>query len=149
MNARELTGHLHGWFRIWFRKVWQSRGGGLYAVGFAISFAFLEVRTVILEFLEADSVAAFIREQLLEFVFRFALDSLVNLVQSFIWPVFVIESAQPWGAIALAAAFVLFPRTLKKPIERWLFHGDGDEQAESAEATGFFRRLDRRRNRKL
>lgn len=147
MDARQVSGQLHGWFRTWFRKIWQTRGGGLYACGFALAFAFLEARTVVLEFVEADSVVAFIREQLLEFVFRFALDSLVNLVQAFVWPVFVIQFAQPWGAIALAAAFVLFPRTLKKPIERWLFHDD--EQAEPVEAQESRRNRDRRRNRKL
>ncbi|MGB5625496.1 MAG: hypothetical protein WBM61_07185 [Woeseiaceae bacterium] len=33
----------HGWFRDWFRKVWKVRGGGLYALGFALSFVYFEV----------------------------------------------------------------------------------------------------------
>ena len=35
------------------------------------------------------------------------------LAATSLWP--------PAGAIALAAAFILFPRYLKEPIERWLF----------------------------
>jgi hypothetical protein len=38
------------------------------------------------------------------------------------WPVYVAILWPPAGAIALGLAFVLFPRYLKKPIERWLFH---------------------------
>lgn len=36
----------HGWFRTWFRKVWEVRGGGLYALGFIATFIVLEVRSL-------------------------------------------------------------------------------------------------------
>lgn len=37
----------HGWFRGWFRKVWKVRGGGLYALGFALSFVYFEVGSLV------------------------------------------------------------------------------------------------------
>ena len=120
MNKRDLANHAHGWIRTWFAKVWKVRGGGLYACGYAITFVYLEVRTIIGEVAESESIGQFLREQLIEFVFRFALDSLVNLIQALLWPVRVLEFRPPYGAIALGIAFVVFPITLKKPIEKWL-----------------------------
>jgi hypothetical protein len=35
--------------------------------------------------------------------------------------VYVVQFQPPVGLIALVAAFVLFPRYMKQPIERWLF----------------------------
>ena len=124
-----LPGKAHGWFRTWFGKVWKVRGGGLYAVGYALTFAYLEVRAIISEVLEADGVIDFFTNQLIEFIFRFLSETFVNMIQAFMWPVFLIQWWQPYGLITLILLFVLFPAVLKKPIERWLF---GDQPAESA-----------------
>ena len=116
-----LPGKAHNWFRKWFGKVWRVRGGGLYACGYAVTFVVLEIRTIVGEFVESDSLGAFVQEQLVEFVFRFAIDSLMNMIYAFAWPAYVAQYSPPVGVIALGAAFILFPITLKKPIERWLF----------------------------
>jgi hypothetical protein len=100
------------------------RGGGLYAVGFAARFIFLEVRTLVSEIAESSSVGEFLSEQLIEFVFRFAMDSIMNTVEALIWPVYVIELSPPFGAIGLGIAFLVFTNYLKKPIERWLLPED-------------------------
>jgi hypothetical protein len=120
MNRKDLAGHAHGWFRTWFAKIWKVRGGGLYACGYAVTFAYLEVRTIVGEISESDSIGEFFQEQLVEFIFRFASDSIVNLIQALMWPVHIVQYRQPFGAIALGIAFVVFPMTLKKPIEKWL-----------------------------
>ena len=125
-----LPGKAHGWFRTWFAKVWKARGGGLYALGYAVTFVYLEVATLLGDIVEAESVTAFFTSELIEFLFRFLSDSIVNLVKALIWPVYVIQIVPPWGAVALGLAFVLFPRTLKPTIERWLF---GDTIAEPKE----------------
>ncbi|MDH3547008.1 MAG: hypothetical protein OEN22_07895 [Gammaproteobacteria bacterium] len=116
-----LPGKAHGWFRRWFAKIWRVRGGGLYAVGYALTFAYFEITTIGSELAESESIADFFTAQLLEFVLRFATDSFVNLVKAFMWPVYIVELAPPYGAIGLGLAFVAFPMFLKKPIERWLF----------------------------
>ena len=121
-----LPGKAHGWFRTWFGKVWRVRGGGLYAVGYALTFSYLELRAIGRELLEADGVIDFFTNQLFEFVFRFLSETIVNMIQAFMWPVFLIQLWQPYGAILLGLMFVLFPMVLKKPIERWLF---GDQPA--------------------
>lgn len=117
----------HGWFRRWFAKVWKVRGGGLYACGFVFTFIYLEVTTVAGEFVESESIAAFFSEQLIEFVFRFAIDSVVNTLQALMWPAIVVQWQPPLGAIGLGLAFIAFPKYLKPPITRWLFP-DGEEE---------------------
>jgi len=104
-----------------FRKVWDVRGGGLYAVGYILSFLFFEARTVVEEISESTGLGDFLRDQLLGFVLRFATDSLANMVRALIWPAYVVDLYPRYGIIALVIAFIAFPKYLKKPIEKALF----------------------------
>jgi hypothetical protein len=108
----------HGWFRTWFRKVWKVRGGGLYALGFIVTFVILEVRSLADDVLGIGSIFS---GHLFEFLISFFVDSLSNTVQAFMWPIRVVQFAPPWGAVALGAAYMGFATFLKKPIEGWLF----------------------------
>lgn len=114
------------WFRLWFAKVWKLRGGGLYAVGWAVTFVYLEVTTVLGEFVEADSFVDFFTSQLVEFLFRFMVDSIENMIRAFMWPVFIVSWQPPVGAIALGVAYVVFAKYIKHHITAWLFP-DGEE----------------------
>lgn len=118
-----LPGKAHGWFRTWFAKVWQIRGGGLYACGYAVTFVVLEVRSLAGDVFEADGIVDFFTEQIVETLFRFLSESLSNMIYAFIWPVQVITYRAPWGAIGLGLAFLVFDLVLRKPIERWLAGG--------------------------
>jgi hypothetical protein len=104
------------------RTVWDARGGGLYACGFLITFVFLEVRMFFLDIFQAESVSGFFTEQASELLFKYIGQSLQNTISAFMWPVYVIEIQPPWGLGVLAGMFVLFPKFLKEPLERWLFH---------------------------
>lgn len=108
------------WYRRWLAKVWHTRGGGLYACGYLVSFVYLEARTILSELFEAEGIVDFLTNQLFEFIFRFLGDSISNMVQAFMWPVEVVQFASPYGAIGLGLAFVAFDRFLRKPIENWL-----------------------------
>ena len=122
--------------RSWFAKVWKVRGGGLYAVGWGVTFLYLEVTTIFSEILEADGIVDFFTEQLFEFVFRFMGDSFQNFITAFMWPVDIVQWQPPIGAIALGVAFWLFPIYVKPHITTWLFP-DGepvDEEDEEAES---------------
>lgn len=116
----------HGLFREWFRKVWKLRGGGLYACGFAISFVIREVGSLADDVL---GVGAIFTGQAFAFIVNFIVDSFMNTMYSFMWPVYVVEFAPPWGAISLGLAFFGFSSFLKKPIEGWLF-ADAPESVE-------------------
>ncbi len=121
-----LPDKAHGWFRSWFRKVWEVRGGGLYAVGFAVAFLFFEIREAVVEdipqFVAMNNILS---SELIAFGIEFLVDTLVNFVRALLWPMYVVMLWPPAGAIALAAAFILFPRYLKEPIEHWLFKDAG------------------------
>ncbi len=115
-------------FRKWFAKVWKVRGGGLYAVGWAGTFVFLEAKTLIREVAEAEGVVDFFTSQLLEFFLRFMSDSIANMIQAFMWPVFIVQWQPPVGAIALGVAFWLFPIYLKPYFTAWLFPSDEKDE---------------------
>ena len=119
-------------FREWFAKVWKVRGGGLYAVGWAVTFLYLEITTLLGEIAGADGIVDFFTSQLLEFLFRFMGDSIRNMVMAFMWPVDIVQWQPPIGAIALGVAFMLFPTFVKPHITSWLFP-DGEPEEEKDE----------------
>ena len=108
----------------WFAKVWKVRGGGLYACGYAVTFIVLEVTTVVGEIADATSIRDFFTSQLVEFIFRFVGDSLVNLIKALMWPVYFLEWNPVYGGIALGVMYFVFATYLKKPISDWLFPDD-------------------------
>jgi hypothetical protein len=118
-------------FRDWFRKVWDVRGGGLYALGFIAAFLYFEVVDL---FDDVMGIGAVFNGQAVEFIMDFFLDSLMNTLQALIWPVDVVRWAPPWGAIALGLGYWLFPIYVKPYIEDWLFDGE-QEQGEEPESS--------------
>lgn len=127
-GARVLPEKSHGWFRSWFRKVWKLRGGGLYALGFALAFVYFEAGSLSDDIL---GIGSLFNGQALDFVIQLVIDSFTNTIKAFMWPVYVVALAPPWGAISLGLAFVGFTRYLKAPIERWLF---GDAPAKESDS---------------
>ncbi|MBT8067272.1 MAG: hypothetical protein KJO09_08520 [Gammaproteobacteria bacterium] len=128
-GARVLPEKSHGWFRRWFRKVWKVRGGGLYALGFAVTFIYFEVGSLSDDLL---GIGSLFNGQAIEFVIQFFIDSFTNTLKAFIWPVSVVQLAPPWGAVGLGIAFVGFTRYLKSPLEKWMF-ADAPEASADAE----------------
>lgn len=115
-----------------FRTVWDARGGGLYACGYVLTFIWLEVTMFVGDVLAAESIGTFFGEQIFEMLFRFLGESLQNMIQAFMWPVFVIESFDKWGIGILVVMYLVFNRLLKERIEQWLFRDD--ESAPRVEA---------------
>ena len=128
--ASPLIERLKNGFRTWFRKVWEVRGGGLYAVGFAATFLYLEVVSLADDVL---GIGALFRGEAIEFFVNLIVESFMNTISAFMWPVDVIQFSPPVGVFALGIAFWLFPIYVKPHIERWLFHDDPEEVVESSE----------------
>ncbi len=101
------------------------RGGGLYACGFAVTFAVLEAGSFLDDF---KQIHLLFEGEVVSFILNFIIDSFQNTIAAFMWPIEVVELAPPFGAIGLGLAFWLFPIYGKKPIEAWLF--DGEDSAE-------------------
>lgn len=108
------------WYRRWLAKVWLTYGGGLYAVGYATTFIYLEVKTIIGELLEADGIVDFLTDQIFEFVIRFAADSIANMVQALLWFIPVLSFSPPIGMIALGVGFYVFDIFLRERVAEWL-----------------------------
>lgn len=106
--------------RRFLRTIWEARGGGFYACGVAVTFIGLEVRTLASDVIGAESVSSFVGEQIVETIFRFLGESIVNGWLALIWPVYVIDWQPPWGIAALAVAYGVFALFLKAPLERWI-----------------------------
>lgn len=126
-EARALPGKSHGWFRTWFRKVWDVRGGGLYACGFAVTFLWLEAGSFIEDF---KQIHMLFDGQVIGFILNFIIDSFQNTLAAFMWPVDIVQLTPPFGAIGLGLAFWLFPTYIKKYIETWLFDPKEEEKTE-------------------
>lgn len=133
-NPRTAPGKAHGWFRRWFRKLWQIRGGGLYALGYIVTFAYLEVTSFAGEVIESTSVSGFIGAQLFEFFFRFLSESIANMITAFMWPLAIIQFRPPYGAIGLGLMFIVFTQFVKPHIERWMFGTEPDTIEEEDQA---------------
>ncbi len=125
-------------FRHGFRTVWDARGGGLYAVGFFLTFIWLELTMFVDDVVEASGVGDFITSQLFEILIRFTVESWLNTLRAFLWPAYVLQFQPPIGLLLLGAAFLLFPRFVKPSLERWLFDHDQDRDpaTESASEKG-------------
>ncbi len=135
VNApRELPSKLGHKFRNFLHAMYTARGGGLYATGFVINFLFLEIQTFIQEVQTSTGVGGFFGDQIIHLIFRFTLQSLVNTIESFLWPLSLIQWSPVFGGVALAAAYIVFNRYIKKRLEALLF--SNDLQASSDESTG-------------
>ncbi len=125
-NPRGIPGQAHGAFRSWFRNVWNTRGGSVYTLGYALSFAALELKTVMTGLAGMTSAGEYVMGQVWQFLLRFSADSIANLVLALMWPVYVLSWRPPSGVVLFVLAFLLFPKFIKPHVERWLF-GDGEQ----------------------
>ena len=114
------------WQRRWLAKIWLAYGGGLYAVGYATTFLYLEARSIINGISESSGLADFLSSEIFEYFFRFLGDSISNMVQAFIWFVPVLSYRSPLGIILLGFGFWLFDIYLRKPVGDWLLREPGE-----------------------
>lgn len=98
-------------------ELWRARGGGFYGLGYVVTFLVLEVRMLAGELGESASLAAFVGSQLLEYVFRVGILSLLNALQAFIWPLLILAAMGGWAIVLLAAGYVVFERWLRPRLE--------------------------------
>jgi hypothetical protein len=123
-EPKALPGELLEMLRRATRRIWDARGGGFYACGFVVSFAWMEARMLLDDVVQAESVADFFAEQIWEMVFRYFSESFVNGLLALIWPLYVIEYRPPWGFGLLLGMYLVFAGIVKRPLERWLFRAD-------------------------
>jgi hypothetical protein len=94
-----------------FLRLWRTRGGGFYGLGYVIAFIVLEIQAYVanLQSAATDVVGAAVQE-VLQFVFRFAAQSMLNGLLAFGWPIFVVDKLGGWGLALIAAIWWPFDR---------------------------------------
>lgn len=91
-----------------FLGLWQGKGGGLYGLGYALTFVGLEVRALGSEIAASDTAAGFITGQLIGYVVRISIDSILNAFYALLWPVLLLQSLGVWAACFLVGGFLLW-----------------------------------------
>ncbi len=99
-------------------NVWQARGGGLYGLGYIVAFCVFEVQFFVTEIGEAQGVVDFVSSQLIEYVLRFGLQSIINGFLALLWPVYVIDAFGIWGIGGMIVAYFGFERLLRPTVEQ-------------------------------
>ena len=99
-------------------NVWQARGGGLYGLGYIVAFCVFEVQFFLTEIGESQGVGDFLSGQLIEYVLRFGVQSIINGFLALLWPLHLINAFGPWAIVALIAAFLGFEKLLRPTVER-------------------------------
>ncbi|MCZ6644165.1 MAG: hypothetical protein O7G86_06425 [Gammaproteobacteria bacterium] len=116
--------------------VWRARGGGLYGLGYVVTFIVLEIRLIVGDVAESEGVVDFVSSQLIEFIFRFGIQSFVNGFLAFLWPVYVLNWLGTWSIVLLVGGYYGFEKLLRPAVEEWLPElrsdpaGEEDEVAE-------------------
>lgn len=100
----------------------------MYAVGYALTFLYLEARTILTEVMQAEGFIDFITDQLFEFVFRFLGDSISNMVQALIWFIPFYSYRSPLGIILLGIGFYVFDIYLREPVGNWLLREEPTDE---------------------
>ena len=104
-------------------QLWQSRGGGLYGLGYVVTFVALEVFEIpeffsdLYALFGGDTVASGL-SALLTLIVDFFVDTLKNMVFAFIWPALLISLLGGWGVLLVALGFASFDPLLRPLIER-------------------------------
>jgi hypothetical protein len=100
-------------------STWRARGGGFFGLGYLIAFVVLELQMISTEVRGSDGVVEFFTSQIVEYIFRFAVQSLVNVILALIWPVYVLQWLEGWGLVALGGGYLLFEKVLRSYVEGW------------------------------
>lgn len=100
-------------------KIWRSRGGGFYGFGYVICFIVLEVRMFIGNFEGNSDVVTMVVQEVLQFLFRFTVQSFLNGMLAFLWPAFVLDLLKGWGILVIGVGWVVFDRWGKARIDAW------------------------------
>ena len=118
------------WLRRAILGLWKIRGGGFYGLGYVVTFIYLEVTMFVEEVVEAEGVVDFVSNQLLEMMFKYFTESILNAIQAFIWPLVLISAYGAWMIVALGIAYLLWDRFLDRRIRAWLDRVVPEEETE-------------------
>jgi len=101
-------------------KMWRTRGGGFYGLGYLVCFIVLEVHAFVGNFEGGNDVVTMVVQEVVQFVFRFTAQSFLNSLLAFLWPAFVLDYLKGWGVALIGVGWIMFDRWAKPQIDAWL-----------------------------
>ena len=102
--------------RQWLAKLWASRGGGFYGLGYVVTFVVLEARSLASGLTTVSGLEA----QVAQYVLRFSMDSVRNIVLSVVWPAHLFQwLGGPAGLVALASGYAAFEYAIRPLVQTW------------------------------
>lgn len=69
---------------------------------------------------ESATVVDFVASQAAEYLFRFTVMSLVNVLLAMIWPLYVLDWIGAWGFALLGGGYFVFELVLRPLVEGWI-----------------------------
>ncbi len=118
-TTRRHVAEIFAWARRRFLGIWQGKGGGLYGLGYALTFVALEVRALGGEIAASDSAGSFIAGQLFGYLIRISFDSILNALYALAWPLVLLQSLGVWAAGALTCALLIFAYAGRHRLDAW------------------------------
>ena len=109
-----------GWVKRILGKLWATGGGGFYGCGYVLYFLYLEALLLVEDVGEAAGVFDFLAGQLVERIMRFAVDSLINSITAFLWPIKLVMDYRLWGIGILIVGSMLYARYAHQRIVDFL-----------------------------
>ena len=119
-EALEQPSSVVHWSRNWLVRLWITKGGGFYGLGYVITFVSLEIRSLSGDLTGSDSVSGFVTSQGIQLIIRFSIESFLNAISALIWPVHLLQWLSGLGLVVLVAAYVGYRYTVFPLIETWV-----------------------------
>ncbi|MGD8341464.1 MAG: hypothetical protein PVH89_11825 [Gammaproteobacteria bacterium] len=89
----------------WLVRLWITKGGGFYGLGYVITFISLEASSLSGDVVGSDNISDFITSQFIGFIIRFSVESFLNALSAVIWPVLLLQWPNGLGIVTLIAAY--------------------------------------------
>ncbi len=99
-------------------KIWCSRGGGFYGLGYLIAFVYFEIDMLLGDVGESEGAGDFMLGQLGEYLFRLGFLSFINVFRALLWPLMVAGWWDGLGLALLLAGYLAFEWLLKPVVDR-------------------------------
>jgi hypothetical protein len=103
--------------RRWLVKLWASRGGGFYGLGYVVTFVALEIRSLSGDLTSVSGLVA----QAAQYVIRFSIESFMNGIWALVWPAQLFQWLGGPAALAvLVIGYGAFEVAIRPLVQAWL-----------------------------
>jgi hypothetical protein len=99
--------------RRWLVKIWASRGGGFYGLGYVLTFVALEIKSLSGDLISVSGLVG----QVVQYALKFSVESLLNSVSALLWPIHLFRWSGGFGVVVLAIGYVGFEGAIRPLVE--------------------------------